>query len=619
TLTAGTNGSYLKTQGTSANPTWDTPSGTVYTAGGTLLQLNTNAFSIKEGTLTDTKYCKYILGTGIVCDYDAGGVTYTATNGITLNTTAFELGGTLTKATSIALGGFDLNLSGLGNIGIGTTTTSYKLDVRGTAAAGQINAEAGLCINGVCKTSWSSAGIGTDTWTTSGSNIYYTLGNVGIGTTSPTALLDVNGAIGTTKIQNITGGVTNGISLFEDAPTVTEVEYAEYLTDEDLQGEWGGADTSDVDVASGGTASANSVYEGGYEAVKAFDNNAASIWASQGSAPPYWLKYDFWEGNEKVIWQYTLQARAEVFHAPVSWVFQGSNNDSAWTVIDIQNNAPAWSGSEKRTYNNFSNPNAYRYYRIYITETTTNSAAEFAEVEMMEYSLNSFSEPTIKTQGTNSLKGVAIQDVSLNKTLTRTLSIPLNLSGKDQITFSLRSSRIGENVKIGIHDAGGTTTEITPNITNSDQFQTIIWDISSLANSSKDAIDQIIITIVNADADNTFYLDNMYASETYVQGLAFTADNQKRMKITTGGNVGIDLSNPLAKLAVRGSGTTTGNLFQLFDADSTNRLTVLDGGNIGIGTTTPLYKLEVNGSAKVSSLNINGAYSLPAAAGTTSE
>jgi hypothetical protein len=42
-------------------------------------------------------------------------------------------------------------------------------------------------------------------------------------------------------------------------------------------------------------------------------------------------------------------------------------------------------------------------------------------------------------------------------------------------------------------------------------------------------------------------------------------------------------------------------------------------GNVGIGTNNPLYKLEVNGSAKVSSLNINGAYSLPTAAGTTSE
>ncbi|MFZ2626887.1 MAG: FISUMP domain-containing protein [Candidatus Moraniibacteriota bacterium] len=126
------------------------------------------------------------------------GTSYTATNGLTLTANAFKLGGTLSAATDIALASNNLTFSGLGNIGIGTTTASYKLDVRGTNAAGQINAEGGLCINGDCKTSWSDAGIGTDTWTTTGSDIYFATGNVGIGTTTaPTNFkLQVNGNIG---------------------------------------------------------------------------------------------------------------------------------------------------------------------------------------------------------------------------------------------------------------------------------------------------------------------------------------------------------------------------------------------------------------------------------------
>jgi len=53
----------------------------------------------------------------------------------------------------------------------------------------------------------------------------------------------------------------------------------------------------------------------------------------------------------------------------------------------------------------------------------------------------------------------------------------------------------------------GITTELTPTISSADTFQTVNWDLSSVIDANKDAIDQIIITIVNADAANTFYLD----------------------------------------------------------------------------------------------------------------
>jgi uncharacterized protein (DUF2141 family) len=134
------------------------------------------------------------------------GTSYSATNGLTLNVAAFELGGTLTRATDIALASNNLTFSGLGNIGIGTTSASYKLDVRGTAAAGQINAEGGLCINGVCKTSWTDSGIGSSVWTTSGNDIYSSnTGNIGIGTTTPVSKLEIAGLATLTSIPTGTG------------------------------------------------------------------------------------------------------------------------------------------------------------------------------------------------------------------------------------------------------------------------------------------------------------------------------------------------------------------------------------------------------------------------------
>jgi hypothetical protein len=80
----------------------------------------------------------------------------------------------------------------------------------------------------------------------------------------------------------------------------------------------------------------------------------------------------------------------------------------------------------------------------------------------------------------------------------------------DHFNCDVVEPRTGSNIKIGIHDTGGTTTEITPNIASANTYQTVTWDISAVADANKDAIDKIIATIVNADAGNTFFTDNMY-------------------------------------------------------------------------------------------------------------
>ena len=59
-----------------------------------------------------------------------------------------------------------------------------------------------------------------------------------------------------------------------------------------------------------------------------------------------------------------------------------------------------------------------------------------------------------------------------------------------------------------MHDTGGTTTVITPNVASANTWQTVIWDISAVGSANRDAIDQLIITVTNADEPNTFYIDN---------------------------------------------------------------------------------------------------------------
>jgi flagellar motor protein MotB len=135
--------------------------------------------------------------------------------------------------------------------------------------------------------------------------------------------------------------------------------------------------------------------------------------------------------------------------------------------------------------------------------------------------LESSTEPVTKNQGSYSLKGVATTG-AINKTLTRTVSPTIDLTDHDTINFDIRSTRTGSNIKVGIHDSGGTTTEITPNITSADTFQAVAWDISAVSNANKDAIDKIIITIVNASAANTFYIDDMTVGTTVVDFMDYS-------------------------------------------------------------------------------------------------
>ncbi|MBI2596712.1 MerR family DNA-binding transcriptional regulator [Candidatus Daviesbacteria bacterium] len=63
------------------------------------------------------------------------------------------------------------------------------------------------------------------------------------------------------------------------------------------------------------------------------------------------------------------------------------------------------------------------------------------------------------------------------------------------------------------------------------------------------------------------------------------------------GNLGLGIASPQTKLHLLGSGTGTG--VQLLTQNNTQTnfgLSVLDNGNVGIGTTGPNYKLHVNGS-----------------------
>lgn len=102
-------------------------------------------------------------------------------------------------------------INSAGNVGIGNNSPAYKLDV-----AGNVNA-AGLCLSDGCKTAWSQVGGGTgggsSQWTTTGANIYYSTGSVGIGTNTPALPFDLRSSVSRVARFTGTGNVHMGVQI----------------------------------------------------------------------------------------------------------------------------------------------------------------------------------------------------------------------------------------------------------------------------------------------------------------------------------------------------------------------------------------------------------------------
>ena len=103
-----------------------------------------------------------------------------------------------------------------------------------------------------------------------------------------------------------------------------------------------------------------------------------------------------------------------------------------------------------------ANSTAYRYYAFKFADN--HGSADFMglrRIELQTAALNSFSESTIKTEGSYALKLSATTD-ALNETVTKTLTGGdiLDLTGKNTIKLDARSTGTGSNLEMSIRDSG---------------------------------------------------------------------------------------------------------------------------------------------------------------------
>lgn len=94
-----------------------------------------------------------------------------------------------------------------------------------------------------------------------------------------------------------------------------------------------------------------------------------SGWVTSSGGVPQWAKRRF-TGVQRRWTQYRIMGQAPPWSTPtatlLSWIIQGSNDDTNWTDLDTRGPVPAWAASEVRAYT-IANPGFYEYYRLYVT------------------------------------------------------------------------------------------------------------------------------------------------------------------------------------------------------------------------------------------------------------
>ena len=162
----------------------------------------------------------------------------------------------------------------------------------------------------------------------------------------------------------------------------------------------------DTSSTAGQVIDQSPAYNGGnsYKAECAFDGNWASMphcWIADLNATTTvaYLVYEF--NTPTVVDGMTLRTGGEwdpVGRSPKNWTFEGSDDNTNWTVLDARSGESGWGVNQVRGYS-FLNRTAYKYYKFSCTGRNSTSADGWIELYEIQFYVDSVFDLTSPATG----------------------------------------------------------------------------------------------------------------------------------------------------------------------------------------------------------------------------
>lgn len=356
------------------------------------------------------------------------------------------------------------------------------------------------------------------------------------------------------------------------------------------------------------------------EAYRAFDRSTTEKWTTI-TALPAWVKYNFNTSGGAIGYFYSVTGCivGQETLAIKTWTFEGSNDDTNWTVLDTQTNAPAWTGLETRTYA-IATPARYRYYRINIS---ANQGSSFTTVlELFLRPSGSLFKSTVAQTEING--GETDGNVALITSSSRDLTLQAtgDLYGTVRMMLRARFGTTGavfENTSLDLVDFGF--------LPNSAVQGNIRWEHRSgsvlTANTGGEfqLINPSTTVLYNRIGENSYH----YSGSAFSVGVNDATVHANFARARAGNGVSVKIENTqsagaaqYAQLVVRADASATTSLYinQLSSSWVTSGINTAGGsaiegagaGGISIGSTnaTGTLRFFAGGTTERARFDVSG-------------